>query len=175
MQRTYQRLSPFLGRRSWTAPRATTALLSLRHTHDGKWAEQFKAATVDLASMDVDNISYQDSAERLRTLLKSGLLKHTDLNDNPERFFLAHRLLAEKAPQLGKRHIISWMNRYIVDLYVYGKIGPGFWIRFTVHYNLCAGTVLALGSDEQCAQLQDMQEKGLLGCFSLTEKLAGVR
>ena len=53
--------------------------------------------------------------------------------------------------------------------------GPGFWIRFTVHYNLCAGTVLALGSDDQCQLLSEMQEKGLLGCFSLTEKLAGVR
>lgn len=117
------------------------------------WVEKFKAATVDLASMDVENITFQESAQRLRTLLKTGLLKHTDLNDNPERFFLAHRILAEKAPVLG----------------------PGFWIRFTVHYNLCAGTVLALGSPEQCDMLKTMQEEGLLGCFSLTEKLAGVK
>ena len=53
-------------------------------------------------------------------------------------------------------------------------LGPGFWIRFTVHYNLCAGTVLALGSEDQLKVLSEMQTNGLLGCFSLTEKLAGV-
>jgi len=117
-----------------------------------EWAASFSRATVDLAKMDVHSISYQESAERLRTLLKTGLLRHTDLTAHPERFFLAHRLLARHAPQLG----------------------PGFWVRFTVHYNLCAGTVLGLGSAEQVAMLDDWQERGLLGCFSLTEKLAGV-
>ena len=24
-------------------------------------------------------------------------------------------------------------------------LGPGFWIRFTVHYNLCIGTINGLG------------------------------
>eukprot|EP01063_Lacrimia_lanifica_P009340 TRINITY_DN16334_c0_g2_i1.p2 TRINITY_DN16334_c0_g2~~TRINITY_DN16334_c0_g2_i1.p2 ORF type:complete len:501 (+),score=203.73 TRINITY_DN16334_c0_g2_i1:103-1503(+) len=117
-----------------------------------QWTDAFKAATVGLASMDVDTISYEESATRLRDLLKGGLLKHTDLRDNPERFFLAHRLLAQHASRLG----------------------PGFWIRFTVHYNLCVGTVLAIGSDEQVAGLTQMQEDGLLGCFALTEKFAGV-
>lgn len=51
-------------------------------------------ATVDLAAMDIHSISYLESAKRMRTLLQTGLLRHTDLNDNPERFFLAHRLLA---------------------------------------------------------------------------------
>ena len=83
---------------------------------------------------------------------QTGLLRHTDLNNNPERFFLAHRLLARHAPALG----------------------PGFWIRFTVHYNLCAGTVLGLGNEQQVKTLDEWQEQGLLGCFSLTEKLAGV-
>jgi hypothetical protein len=99
---------------------------------DSAWAEQFKRATVDLASMDIHGISYEESAERMRTLLKTGLLKHADLHNNPERFFLAHRLLARHAP----------------------KLGPGFWIRFTVHYNLCVGTVLALGSPEQVEDLK---------------------
>eukprot|EP00128_Syssomonas_multiformis_P005568 Colp12_sorted_trinity150504_noHs@34804 len=128
-----------------------SSIRSFATSHD-EWAEKFKAATVDLAKMDVNTISYQESAERLRTLLKSGLLLHNDLHDNPERFFLAHRLLARHAPVLG----------------------PGFWIRFTVHYNLCVGTVLGLGNKEQVESLKDMQSKGLLGCFSLTEKLAGV-
>jgi hypothetical protein len=160
--------------------------------------------------MDIHGISYTDSAARMRVLLKTGLLRHTDLGSNPERFFLAHRLLALHAPQLG----------------------PGFWIRFTVHYNLMAGSVLGLGSPEQVhpstrfltipssttpithhtsllipslqldtlndprlfptqpsnpqtnrlqtpkslqvALLDQMQDNGDLGCFSLTEKLAGV-
>jgi acyl-CoA oxidase len=85
-------------------------------------------------------------------LLKTGLLRHTDLIKKPERFFLAHKLLAEHSPQLG----------------------PGFWIRFTVHYNLCVGTILGLGNDDQIKDLEGMQEEGLLGCFSLTEKFAGV-
>ena len=68
------------------------------------------------------------------------------------RFFEAHRILARHA------------NNH----------GPGFWIRFTVQYNLFAGTVLGLGGEEQLAALEDMQARGHLGCFALTEKLAGV-
>jgi len=117
-----------------------------------EWATAFKAATTDIGAMDVDSISYNESADRMRTLLKTGLLRHTDLRNNPERFFLAHRLLASYAP----------------------KLGPGFWIRFTVHYNLCTGTVLGLGGEDQLQELETMQDQGLLGCFSLTERLAGV-
>jgi hypothetical protein len=43
-----------------------------------------------------------------------------------------------------------------------------------VHYNLCAGTVLGLGNEQQIKVLDEWQDQGLLGCFSLTEKLAGV-
>ena len=57
-------------------------------------------------------MTHDESADALRELVKSGLLRHTDLRDHPERFFKAHRLLA--------RHAV--------------KHGPGFWIRFTVHY-----------------------------------------
>mmetsp|Transcript_10782 Transcript_10782/g.18481 ORF Transcript_10782/g.18481 Transcript_10782/m.18481 type:complete len:472 (+) Transcript_10782:143-1558(+) len=116
------------------------------------WTEAFKAATVGVADMDVEAITYEESAKRLRTLLRTGLLLHTDMHDNPERFFLAHRLLAAHAT----------------------KVGPGFWIRFTVHYNLCVGTVLGLGTEQQIASLSEMQAQGLLGCFGLTERLAGV-
>ncbi|CAE7559238.1 POX5 [Symbiodinium microadriaticum] len=102
--------------------------------------------------MEVANVTYEESAERLRTLLKTGLLRHSDLVEKPERFFLAHKLLAEYSPQLG----------------------PGFWIRFTVHYNLCIGTILGLGNDDQIQEMEEMQELGHLGCFSLTERFAGV-
>ena len=40
------------------------------------------------------------------------------------------------------------------------QLGPGFWIRFTVHYNLCMGTVLGLGSEEQVRELDVLQERG---------------
>ena len=89
----------------------------------------------------------------MRNLCKTDLLRGTDLRDEPERFFEAHRILA--------RHAVSH--------------GPGFWIRFTVHYNLFAGTILAVGNEDQVADLANYQADGKLGCFSLTEKLAGVQ
>lgn len=121
-------------------------------TSDEEWAQDFKDATIGIAEMDPTTIDYATSAQRMRELLQTKLLRHTDLRDNPERFFLAHRILAEHS----------------------SAVGPGFWVRFTVHYNLCAGTVLALGTPEQVNQLETMQDEGLLGCFSLTEKFAGV-
>jgi hypothetical protein len=51
--------------------------------------------------------------------------------------------------------------------------GPGFSIRFTVQFNLFAGTVLELGGPGHLAMLEDMQAAGTLGCFALTERLAG--
>lgn len=120
-------------------------------THE-EWSAAFTEATVGIAEMDPKVVDFATSAQRMRDLLKTGLLRHTDLRDNPERFFLAHRILAKHS----------------------STVGPGFWVRFTVHYNLCAGTVLALGTPEQVSSLDEMQEKGELGCFALTEKLAGV-
>jgi len=112
------------------------------------WNEQWSQACSSIAG----NVGYGESAEQLRQLTKTGLLKFTDIKNNPGNFFEAHRIIAEKA------HLM----------------GPGFWIRFTVHYNLCFGSVMAVGSDEQIAQLDALQKRGLLGCFALTEKLAGV-
>ena len=54
------------------------------------------------------------------------------------------------------------------------EINSRYFSRFTVQYNLFAGTVLGLGGPEQVALLETFQEKGELGCFALTEKLAGV-
>lgn len=72
-----------------------------------EWALKFKEATVEVAKMDINAVTYSESAERLRTLLKTGLLQHDDIVKKPERFFLAHKILAQYSPQLG----------------------PGFWIR----------------------------------------------
>jgi hypothetical protein len=48
------------------------------------------------------------------------------------------------------------------------------WIRFTVQYNLFAGSVMALGSPAHAARLAAMHAAGELGCFALTERAAGV-
>lgn len=49
-----------------------------------------------------------------------------------------------------------------------------FATRFTVQYNLYAGSVVALGSDAQRASLYATQANGALGCFAFTEASAGV-
>lgn len=107
------------------------------------WAEEVK---------NIPTTSYDESANALRQIIQKGLLKFTDIRDRPERFFLAHRLVAAHSPEMG----------------------PGFFIRFTVQYNLFAGTVVGLGGPEQLAELDEIQSKGLLGCFGLTERFAGV-
>jgi len=114
--------------------------------------EEWRQQWIEAVSKIRSDVSYDQSAQQLRSLQQTGLLKLTDLKYNPAKFFEAHRLLARHAPNLG----------------------PGFWIRFTVHYNLFAGSVLAVGNEEQVKQLDEIQQKGLLGCFGLTEKLAGV-
>jgi acyl-CoA oxidase len=87
------------------------------------------------------------SSAILRRLVKSGLLKYTDMRDAPEKFFLGHRLLSTVG--LG-----------------------GFGIRFTVQYNLFAGSILGLAGNEQIKMLGPLQEEGLLGCFLLVCSIA---
>ena len=99
-----------------------------------------------------EDVDFAASAGALRELLRQRLLSLTDLRDDPEYFFLAHRTIAEHGEALG----------------------AGFWTRFTVQFNLFAGTVLAVGNASQIASLEAMQAAGALGCFALTEKFAGV-
>merc|ERR1719305_1723158 len=141
-----------------TQPVHALSTLSRSHTlstaaaaidEEAEWAAAFRDATDAFSGED----SHETSAQRMRELVKSGLLRHTDLRDRPDRFFEAHRLLARRAVSEG----------------------PGFWIRFTVHYNLCYGTVLAVGNDDQIAALDNVEAAGMLGCFALTEKRAGVQ
>mmetsp|Transcript_34836 Transcript_34836/g.55959 ORF Transcript_34836/g.55959 Transcript_34836/m.55959 type:complete len:464 (-) Transcript_34836:30-1421(-) len=117
----------------------------------GAWEDSFREQIADLKALGA-NIPYSESEARLRKIVQSGVLRHTDISDNPERFIAAHRLLAELATSLG----------------------PGFWIRFTVHFNLFAGSVVALGGPEQVAALDNFQTEGKVGCFGLTEVFAGV-
>lgn len=116
-------------------------------TEMAAWREDFIQATRNISS----DIHYRESAEELRKLILSHRLKFTDMRDDPAKFFEAHRLLL--APQAR---------------------GPGFGIRFTVQFNLFAGSILGLGSDEQVALLDQFEDEGRLGCFCLTERFAGV-
>lgn len=87
-----------------------------------------------------------------RQYLRSGILPIDCVRSQPSRFFASHRILSE------------WATR----------LGPGFGIRFTVQFNLFAGTVAQIGSPHHLEILKRIQAEGRLGCFCLTEKLAGV-
>ena len=50
-----------------------------------KWVEQTEKVQTE--------VPYQNSAEQLRKLIKTGLLRYTDAQNYPDKFFLAHRLL----------------------------------------------------------------------------------
>lgn len=113
-----------------------------------EWQASWRAAVAEIMALD----SFSSGAFKLQELLRMGVLRQTDLRDAPERFFMAHAILSEYAT----------------------AVGPGFGIRFTVQFNLFAGTILALGNAQQVASLDDMQAQGRLGCFCLTERLAGV-
>ena len=80
-------------------------------------------------------LTFEDSSSMLRDLMTRGLVKMTDLRDDPEWFFEAHRIVAAHGDDLGS----------------------GFWTRFTVQFNLFAGTVLAAGSPSHVEQLRAMQ------------------
>ena len=110
----------------------------------------FTAQFLDVVKNDLPQATDQTrSSSLLRKLVKSELLRFTDMRDAPEKFFLAHRLLSSVG-----------LN--------------GFGVRFTVQFNLFAGSVVGLGGPEQVAQLDDFQRAGTLGCFLLTEMQAGV-
>ncbi len=114
------------------------------------WRANYTAELARVLSTPAND--YHDSAARLSGLVKSALLEFRHLKTEPSKFFEAHRLLVNHGFEQG----------------------PGFSIRFTVQYNLFAGTVLELGGSEHLRTLDEMQRDGELGCFALTEKLAGV-
>ena len=62
------------------------------------WVSEWTAATDIVGG---DDVTYEKSAEQLRALIKTGLLRFTDLRDKPARFFEAHRILARHANNHG--------------------------------------------------------------------------
>lgn len=91
------------------------------------------------------------ASKQLSNLVKKQLLSYNDILNNPEKFFAFHAAISE-------------------------YIGlEGFGIRFTVQYNLFAGSLIALRSNQYHDKiLSESQTNGDLGCFMLTEYRAGV-
>lgn len=121
---------------------------------DAEWCANF-ADVVNSVLPEVTGKGYHESAGALQKIIKNkkAPLLLTDVRDRPERFFAAHRIIA-----------------YLVA----PEEAPGFWIRFTVHFNLCFGTVMALGEKHHLDELKPIMDHGEIGCFALTEYRAGV-
>jgi len=93
--------------------------------------------------------NYKETTKQLTKIIKGEYLLYSDIENNPEKFFDCHREFA-----VNKQHSLG--------------------IKFTVQYNLFGGTIMFLGNDKQRKFLFDSQKNGILGCFALTEKSAGV-
>ncbi|KAI8902989.1 hypothetical protein BC833DRAFT_654394 [Globomyces pollinis-pini] len=68
--------------------------------HDQAWVQKWQAATQNVG----DGMNYQQAAARLRQLINTKLLTLTDIQDDPERFFEAHRLVAQNS-YMGKKTV----------------------------------------------------------------------
>ena len=134
-----------------TAPLPRKTIDSMEMSARGEKLSAWAAEVGRRRSADSE-LTFEASSSMLRDLVTRGLVMMTDLRDDPEWFFEAHRIVAAHGDDLGS----------------------GFWTRFTVQFNLFAGTVLAAGSPSHVEQLRAMQAAGELGCFALTEKFAGV-
>lgn len=93
---------------------------------------------------------HEHTTECLKEFIKRGYLNYSDIVDNPEKFFEAHQLITN-----------------------YDNL-EGFSVKFTVQYNLFAGSIMNLGTKSQKNLLINSQKSGELGCFMLTEYSAGV-
>jgi len=93
--------------------------------------------------------SYETASDQLFEIIQKKFLAYDDVENDPEKFFNFHKLLS-----VNEHHALG--------------------IKFTVQYNLFAGTILFLGNDAQRKFLIESQEDGIMGCFALTEKSAGV-
>jgi acyl-CoA oxidase len=89
-----------------------------------------------------------ECAKQMQNILKAGHIPYSSLIDAPEN------LLRVSPGHEG--------------------LNGGLWTRFTVQYNLFAGSIVALGGEEQHKILIKSQKSGRLGCFSFTECGTGV-
>lgn len=92
--------------------------------------------------------NYTHASAQLKKLIKSYFIRSEYLTQNTKGFFKAHELIA--------------------------KFSPTLTYHMSVHFNLFAGTIISLGSDEQKEKYIEEANNGTLGCFALTEHDAGV-
>lgn len=93
---------------------------------------------------------YRYASVCLTKLIQLRYLNYSDIIDHPEKFFDAHLKIT------NYEHL------------------EGFSIKFTVQFNLFAGSIVTLGTESQKKMLMDSQNAGHLGCFLLTEYSTGV-
>ena len=143
---SFAQISRFLGRKKKsTKPEAhTLRLLSERDTPE----QACKAICSAFLEMPT-TYDEAECAEQMRELLMGKHLLYKTLETNPE-----HLLRATRHLSVGDHGALA--------------------TRYTVQYNLFAGSVVAMGTDEQRQFLYDSQERGELGCFAFTELGAGV-
>lgn len=121
-------------------------MLSFRNISD----DEYEHYLSNISKQPMIATDHQMTSEHLKSLVSSGYLKYTDIIENPEKFLEAHQKISK-----------------------YDGL-EGFSVKFTVQYNLFAGSVMTLGTEKQKKFLIDRQKEGELGCFMLTEYSAGV-
>eukprot|EP00744_Colponema_vietnamica_P013341 GILI01018694.1.p1 GENE.GILI01018694.1~~GILI01018694.1.p1 ORF type:complete len:610 (+),score=73.31 GILI01018694.1:88-1917(+) len=99
----------------------------------------------------ISSTDFESTARLMKAIMKGNLIAGNDLTrSNMNKVFIIHR-------SLGAASIPSALA-----------------MRFTIQYNLFAGTIANLGSTEQRELLNQILDKGELGSFILTEVGAGV-
>ena len=59
------------------------------HADDDENSPWARALAADVAALRSEGVSYRDSADFLRALVRKSSLKFTDIRDDPTKFFLA--------------------------------------------------------------------------------------
>ncbi len=92
--------------------------------------------------------SHEYTCLQLKKLIEEKFIKAEDIYQNTINFFKCHEMVA--------------------------KFSPTLTYHMSVHFNLFAGSVLALGSDLQINKYVTQANNGVIGCFAITEHVAGV-
>ena len=116
-------------------------------THPPDVPKECKPLVDAILHHDDDTMSEAACAEAMRAILREGHLSFRSLEKSPST-------LLRTSQHIGV-----------------GKHG-GLHTRFTVNYNLFAGSIVALGSESQREELYATQASGTLGCFAFTERCA---
>jgi hypothetical protein len=126
---------------------ATSALLTASSAPDATVPVECRPIVEALEDADPDADEDQ-CAQQMRDIVAARHLEYSTLIDAPET-------LLRCSPGMARSN-------------------GALWTRFTVQYNLYAGSIVAMGTETQRKELCASQEAGGLGCFAFTEKGAGV-